>query len=73
MLHGTVRKVLDDKKYGFIATDKTDYFFHKDNYDGHWDDLVRDYNNDVEIPVTFEPVRTDKGLRAEEVKRSDNG
>lgn len=73
MLSGTIRKIVSEKAYGFIKTDKTDYFFHRQDFDGHWDDLVRDFNNDVDVEVTFEPIRTEKGLRAEEVRRTDNG
>lgn len=72
-MRGTLRKLVSEKKYGFIKTEKTDYFFHKENFDGHWDDLATDHENGIEITMEFEPIRTDKGLRAEEVRRVDNG
>lgn len=71
-MRGTVRKIVAEKNYGFIKTDKTDYFFHKSAFDGHWDDLCVDAESH-DIEVEFEPTRTDKGLRAEEVRRVDNG
>lgn len=70
---GTIKKVLADKHYGFIFTPKAEYFFHKSDFDGHWDDLVRDCGGSHIVSVEFEPTRTDKGLRATEVRRTDNG
>ncbi len=70
---GVIKKLVSDKMYGFIKTDRADYFFHKEDFDGHWLDLIEDYNNDRVIEVEFEPSRTSKGLRAVEVHRTDRG
>jgi len=69
---GEIRKLVEDKQYGFIKTEKADYFFHRSDFDGHWEDLVDDVNKGV-VEVEFEPTRTEKGLRAAEVRRTDNG
>lgn len=73
MLTGIVKRIKPESKYGFIRVGKVDYFFHKEDFDGHWDDLVNDFERDVEIEVEFEDKRTDKGLRAAEVRRTDGG
>jgi cold shock CspA family protein len=70
---GTLKNLNHMKGYGFIKSDKADYFFHRDSFDGHWKDLCDDYDLDKEIELEFEPTRTDKGLRAEEVRRTDGG
>lgn len=70
---GTIKKLVEDKQYGFIKTDKADYFFHKTDFDGFWEDLCRDFDNGIDVTLEFEPTRTDKGLRAAEVRRTDNG
>lgn len=69
-MFGTI-KTIDKvgRTFGFIESPRADYFFHKTDFDGHWVDLLEDYDNDVEIQVEFEPKRTDKGLRAESVRR----
>lgn len=66
-MFGKVTSLNTKKMYGFIKTDKADYFFHRDDFDGHWVELVEDFENDKVIEVEFEPKRTDKGLRAESV------
>jgi len=70
---GKIKKVNEEKAYGFIETGKADYFFHKDDFDGHWNDLIADFFRNIIIEVEFEPTRTEKGLRAAEVRRVDNG
>lgn len=66
---GTVRNLNTIKKFGFIATKTNgDFFFHKDDFDGHWDDLVHDYKKGL-VEVTFESVKSDKGPRAGSVRR----
>lgn len=73
-MQGKLKSLNEDKSYGFIKSDKGhDYFFHRSSFDGHWQDLVEDFNSDKEIALEFEPTRTDKGLRAEEVSRVDGG
>ncbi len=72
-MQGQVKKIVSEKKYGFITTAQMDYFFHKDDFDGHWNDLDKDFSRGKVIEVEFEPVRSEKGLRASEVRRLDGG
>jgi len=48
-----------------------EYFFHRDDFQGHWDDLCTDFDGGGQIEVTFEPDSTTKGLRARNVSRID--
>jgi len=70
-MKGIVRKLLPDKSYGFISNTEKDYFFHREDYSGHWDDLVIDYHKDMKIEVEFEEKQSAKGPRAFNVKRLD--
>ncbi len=72
-MQGTIKSIQVEGQYGFIKNNKADYFFHRSDFDGHWDDLVSDYEKERVIEVEFEPTRTDKGLRATEVFRLDRG
>ena len=72
-MQGKQKKLERDKGYGFIGTNAADYFFHRSSFDGHWNDLCDDFDNERVIELEFEPTRTDKGLRAEEVSRTDGG
>lgn len=67
-MFGKVTSLNTKKMFGFIKTEKADYFFHKDDCDLHWADLVQDFEDDKVIEVEFEPIRTEKGLRAESVR-----
>jgi len=56
--------------YGYIkAGREKDYFFHRDDFNGHWEDLKRDFNSNVIIGVEFIEVGSNKGLRAGQVNR----
>ena len=59
--------------YGFIkATNGAGYFFHQSDFNGHWDDLVSDFELTHDINVTFDiSDNTSKGPRAENVRRMD--
>jgi len=71
---GMVARLVSAKNYGFIIDDnKINYFFHKDDFNGFWEDLVEDIENKKIIKVTFEPTETDKGMRAHKVFRTDMG
>jgi cold shock CspA family protein len=71
-MKGNVVKVVGDKRFGFIRSqNQGEYFFHKDDFSGHWDDLVVDMRTEKEIPVTFDPGESTKGLRAANVRRLD--
>ncbi len=60
---GTIKKIIADKGFGFIAdTDGNDVFFHKNSLEGiEFNDLVG------EEKVQFEIEKTPKGLNATNV------
>ncbi len=71
-MNGIVKNVIGAKQFGFIRNEQgVEYFFHKDDFNGHWDDLVDDVTNQDKIPVTFEAKDTPKGPRAANVERLD--
>jgi cold shock CspA family protein len=72
-MKGHVKSIPGNKGFGFIrASNGAEYFFHESDFNGHWRDLVTDFNgNDSPVEVTFEPTDTPKGLRAAKVKRLD--
>ena len=63
-LNGTIKRLVSDKGFGFIATaDGNEYFFHNSACVGmRFDDLREDQ------AVTFEKGQGPKGPRAENVK-----
>lgn len=69
-MDGQVVRLYKDLRYGFIKADGKDYFFHKDDFDGDWHALNKDFTEGTRVFLEFEPKMTDKGLRAEEVKIS---
>lgn len=38
-------KTVHEKAYGFARIGNKDYFFHKNDFNGHWTDLAIDFNN----------------------------
>lgn len=73
-MNGVVRTLVVDKKYGFIRTAQSvDYFFHRDDFEGHWEDLVIDFKNPKfgDIEVKFIDATENKGPRASQVRRID--
>jgi len=73
-MNGTVARILEQKGFGFITgEDKKDYFFHRSDFYGFFEDLVRDVSVGRKIQVTFEIINTEKGLRARNVRRTDDG
>lgn len=70
-LEGRIIKLLSDKGFGFIQHKGTEYFFHKESFDGHWSDLVEDFKRVGYVNVIFTEVPSQKGPRAGEVKRTD--
>ena len=71
-MQGIIKKIVVKKYFGFIKADKYEYFFHKDDFKGHWDDLINDYETHGGIiPVEFEVKASPKGPRAIDVKRTD--
>lgn len=71
-MKGVIKNVIASKRFGFIlGTNGGEYFFHKDDFSGHWDDLVDDSDNHIEILVEFNVVESPNGPRAADVKRTD--
>ncbi len=74
-MNGTIKNIVVKRAFGFIInpTTRTEYFFHRDDFNGHWDDLVNDHEaeKDSHIPVEFEVVPSPKGPRASKVRRAD--
>ena len=68
---GIVRKVIVEKHFGFIESNenKRDYFFHRSDFKGNWDNMVSDVVGRDKIQVEFEPRDSIKGLRAADVRR----
>jgi CspA family cold shock protein len=65
MLTGTVKKVVADRGFGFIAADDgAEYFFHRSGLDSslEFDSLGAGER------VSFEVERSDKGPRARQVR-----
>lgn len=69
---GYVKRVIQEKRFGFIVGDeRLEYFFHMQDYDGSWEALVADFNLNRGVAVEFIPDRTERGLRARNVRRRD--
>ncbi len=73
-LRGKIVRIPPGKNFGFIELNGTQYFFHRQDFNGHWDDLIHDiaYDERTKIFVTFEEVASDKGPRATNVSRTDH-
>ena len=70
-MKGTI-KTIRDKTFGFIrATNNGEYFFHREDFIGHWQDLILDFNEGIQIEVEFSVETMPKGPRARNVKRVD--
>jgi cold shock CspA family protein len=69
---GKVVRVIKDKGFGFIKGDLNgvEYFFHNSEFRGHWLDLLEDIDKKV-IKVEFDVVKSQRGPRAENVRRLD--
>lgn len=74
VMQGHIQKINVEKYFGFIkGDDGQDYFFHRDDFSGHWSDLIEDHNKkDHLIPVRFEASDTPKGMRGLNVSRLDH-
>lgn len=69
---GTIIRIATGQNFGWIKVeDKKDYFFHRDDFHGHWRDLVNDLGNFKKIIVEFDGEDWIKGPRAINVKRVD--
>lgn len=70
MREGKVVRLISSKGFGFIRYGEVDYFFHKDDFDGHWNDLETDFMRSGYVDVTFQESAGPKGLRASQVRRA---
>lgn len=70
-MEGTVIRLIMERKFGFIVSEGEEYFFHRDDFNGHFDDLAEDMNKGMKVKVDFIPSKTSKGLRAADVTRLD--
>lgn len=71
-MNGVVKNITPKRGFGFIrGDDNKEYFFHRDNFSGHWEDLETDLFNKNKITVKFEPGTGAKGPRADNVSRVD--
>lgn len=73
-MQGYIRNLNPEKLYGFITCPETqvDYFFHKDDFEGHWIDLKTDWlmrQPNSQIHLEFEITDKGKGPRAKNVRR----
>jgi cold shock CspA family protein len=61
-MDGVVVRIMKEKHFGFIKAEGQDYFFHSSGLKNiKFDDLK------VNQSVTFEPMETSKGFRAEDI------
>jgi cold shock CspA family protein len=67
-MQGTLKTVFRNNGFGFIESGRLEYFFHKSNFDGHWEDLCDDYEKNVQVELSFVEVQGERGPRAEEVR-----
>ena len=71
-MEGTINKLKPEGPYGFIySQNNQSYFFHREDYIGFWEDLVKDFRTNPIIKVVFDDAKTEKGLRARNVRRLD--
>jgi cold shock CspA family protein len=61
------------KNFGFIKSQSEEYFFHRIDFNGHWNDLVEDHLSGIPITMRFKKVESDRGPRAADVVRVDGG
>ena len=71
-MQGQLKKVFRDKSYGFVRSNNKDYFFHRDDFDGHWNDICDDFEKGILPEFTFEVEQAEKGPRAVGVRLVSN-
>lgn len=65
---GNVVNILSAKKFGFIqGKNGLEYFFHVTDFNGDWEKLVQNWSEFGGADVSFEAIKTHKGLRAANV------
>jgi len=73
-MKGKVVKLVLERRFGFIeGEDGKEYFFHKDDLNGFFEDLAEDMMKGRKVDVTFTIIPSAKGPRASEVTRVDGG
>ena len=63
---GHLKNVVANRGFGFIRAANTEYFFHRDDFRGNWDDLVN--NQGYQLELEFDVVKAPKGPRAANVR-----
>lgn len=71
IMTGYISNLVKDKGYAFVKSDSKDYFLHRTEFSGHWDDLVTDVQAGKPVTIEFEEGKSPKGPRAINAKRSD--
>jgi len=76
-MNGVVKSFLSDKRYGFIrGEDGKDYFFHKEDVDRPtWDNIGLAWSDGDQraVRVSFNPVKSPKGTRANSISLLTEG
>lgn len=71
-MQGILKTLVKVKNYGFIkGANGKEYFFHREDFTGFWDDLDKDFSKSAVVSVEFIEVPSNKGPRASNVKRLD--
>jgi len=69
-MKGTIKSV-NQKGFGFVKSGEGEYFFHRSDFNGFWNDLMEDKSKHKIIEVEFDVVESNRGPRANNVKRTD--
>lgn len=71
-MKGIVKTLVANRNFGFIkGNNGGEYFFHRQDFNGHWEDLEADHKIAQNVEVTFDTVESPKGPRAANVRRVD--
>lgn len=65
---GIIKRIKDGGFFGFIEANGSDYFLHKDDFEGSWGELHRAVKDGKRVHIEFTPIHTNKGERATEAK-----
>lgn len=62
---GVLFGIPEGKSFGFIKFEENDYFFHRDDFIGDWNQLVKNFRHGGHtIQLEFEARKSNKGYRA---------
>lgn len=75
-MKGQLKNIIPQKNFGFIKVDGSEVFFHRSDFNGHWEDLEADFEKvrgkkGEFIELELEIVKSPKGPRAANVRRLD--